>query len=59
MKYTVDVKDTSYATIVVDAPSKEAAEEIAMARYYEGSIEWEDCDIDIEARVREKERTER
>ena len=35
MKYTVDVKDTSYATIVVDAPSKEAAEEIAMDRYYE------------------------
>lgn len=59
MKYTVDVKDTSYATIVVDAPSREAAEEIAMAKYYEGSIEWADCDIEIEAREREKERSGR
>ena len=59
MKYTVDVKDTSYATIVVEAPSREAAEEIAMARYYEGSIEWTDCDIEIEAREREQNRGER
>ena len=55
MKYTVDVKDTSYATIVVEAPSREAAEEFAM----EGSIEWADCDIEIEAREREKERSGR
>ena len=59
MKYTVDVKDTSYATIIVEASSKEEAEALALEKYYEGTTEWEDCDIDIEASVREQNRGER
>lgn len=59
MKYTVDVKDTSYATIIVEASTKEEAEALALEKYYEGKMEWEDCDIDIEARVREQNRGER
>ena len=59
MKYTVDVKDTSYATIIVEASTKEEAEALALEKYYAGTMEWEDCDIDIEARVREQNRGER
>lgn len=59
MKYLVDIKDTSYATVEVEAESKEAAEDIAFGLYSEGKIEWQDCDIDIDARKREIERGER
>lgn len=59
MKYLVDTKDTSYATVEVEAESKEAAEDLAFALYSEGRIEWQDCDIDIDARKREIERGER
>ena len=59
MKYLVDIKDTSYATVEVEANSKEQAEEIAYARYYEGTVEWQDCDIEFEARKIEKNRGER
>ena len=38
MKYLVDIKDTSYATVEVEANSKEQAEEIAYTRYYEGTM---------------------
>ena len=50
MKYLVDIKDTSYATVEVEANSREQAEEIAYTRYYEGTVEWQDCDIEVEAR---------
>lgn len=59
MKYLVDIKDTSYATVEVEAESKEGAEDIAFGLYSEGKIEWQDCDIDIDARKREIERGER
>ena len=59
MKYLVDIKDTSYATAEVEANSQEQAEEIAYARYYEGTVEWQDCDIEVEARKIEKNRGER
>ena len=59
MKYLVDIKDTSYATGEVEANSKEQAEEIAYGRYYEGTVEWQDCDIEVEARKIEKNRGER
>ena len=59
MKYLVDIKDTSYATVEVEADSKEQAEEIAYACYFEGTVEWRDCDIEVEARKAEKERSER
>lgn len=54
MKYLVDIKDTSYATVEVVANSKEEAEEKAHALYYEGCVEWQDCDLELEARELEK-----
>ena len=59
MKYLVDIKDTSYATVDVEANFREQAEEIAYARYYEGTVEWQDCDIEVEARKTERNRGER
>lgn len=59
MKFLVDIKDTSYATVEVDADSKEAAEEIAYGLYYEGRVEWKDCDIEVDARKAERNRGER
>lgn len=56
MKYTVDVKDTSYATIEVEANSKEEAESLAEAAYYDGKVEWRDCDVEYEARPVECDR---
>ena len=41
------------------ADSREKAEEIAYGRYYEGTVEWQDCDIEVEARKIEKNRGER
>ena len=58
MKYLVDIKDTSYATVEVDANSVEEAEEKAHAAYYHGCVEWQDCDLDIEARIKETIRNE-
>lgn len=59
MKFLVDIKDTSYATIEVNADSKEEAEQIAMAEYYAGNIGWDDCDIDLDVRKKEQNRGER
>lgn len=58
MKYMVDVKDTSYATIEVEANSKEEAEALAESAYYDGKVEWQGCDVDYEARPMERERGE-
>ena len=58
MRYFVDIKDTSYATITVEADSLEEAEEKAQDAYYNGMVEWRDCDLDIEARIMEKDRGE-
>ena len=59
MKYLVDIKDTSYATIEVEARTPEEAEDKAHAAYYDGCVEWQDCDLDIEARIKEKDRGDR
>ena len=55
MKYAVDVKDTSSSTVEVEANSKEEAEQLAMAAYYEGNVEWRDCDVEYEARPVERD----
>ena len=55
MKYAVDVKDTRYSTVEVEANSKEEAEQLAMAAYYEGNVEWRDCDVEYEARPVERD----
>ena len=59
MKYFVDIKDTTYATVEVEADSKEEAEKLAFGCYFEGIAELQDCDIEIEARRAERERSER
>ncbi len=58
MKYLVDVKDTSYATVEVEARSQEEAEQLAEQAYYDGKIEWEDCDLEYTARLKEQDRGE-
>lgn len=59
MKYIVDIKETSYGVIEVDADSKEDAEDMASDLWYEGKVEWVDCDLDVDARKAEKNRGER
>ena len=59
MKYVVDIKDTSYGVVEVDASSKEEAEEMASGLGYEGKVEWVDCDLDVDARKAERNRGER
>lgn len=56
MKYKVDIKDTSYATVEVDARSQEEAEQKAEELYYNGRVEWADCDVDYKARPAEREK---
>ncbi len=56
MKFKVDIKDTSYATIEVEARSAEEAEEKAEELYYNGRVEWADCDVDYKARPAEREK---
>ena len=53
MKFKVDIKDTSYATVEVEARSAEEAEEKAEELYYNGRVEWADCDVDYKARPAE------
>ena len=59
MKYIVDIKETSYGVIEVDADSKEDAEDMASGLWYEGKVEWVDCDLDVDARKAERNRGER
>lgn len=56
MKNAVDVKDTSYATMEVEANSREEAERLAEAAYYDGKVEWQGCDVEYEARPVERDR---
>lgn len=56
MKFAVEVKDTSYATIEVEASSKEEAEEKAAEAYYQGRVNWSDCDVEYKARPAERTR---
>ena len=54
MKYVVDIKDTSYGVVEVDASSKEEAEEMASGMWYEGKVEWVDCDLELDAKIAER-----
>ena len=56
MKFKVDIKDTSYATVEVEARSAEEAEEKAEELYYNGRVEWAACDVDYQARPAEREK---
>lgn len=50
MKYLVDIKETSYATIEVEANSAEEASVNAEEAYFSGRVDWDDSDLDIEVR---------
>ena len=39
----------------MEANSKEEAEQLAMVAYYEGNVEWKDCDVECEARPVERD----
>ena len=45
MKYFVDEKDISYATIAVEAKDAAEAEAIAKELYFSGKINWNEADV--------------
>lgn len=56
MKYRVSVKETSYATVEVEAESPQAAEDLAWSSYCEGHMDWDDSEIDFNAEPVERDR---
>lgn len=56
MKFLVDVKDISYATIAVEAKDAAEAEAIAKELYFNGKIDWNEADVIWEARPDERNR---
>ena len=56
MKYFVDVKDISYATIAVEAKDAAEAEAIAKELYFSGKNNWNEADVTWEARPDERNR---
>lgn len=56
MKFLVDVKDISYATIAVEAKDAAEAEAIAKELYFSGKINWDEADVAWEARPDERDR---
>ena len=58
MKYLVDVKEVSYATIEVEAESPEDAENKAGLAYYDGIINWDCSDVDYSPHLKYPERGE-
>lgn len=54
MKFLVDVKDISYATIAVEAKDAAEAEAIAKELYFNGKINWSEADVTWEARPDER-----
>ena len=56
MKFLVDVKDISYATIAVEAKDAAEAETIAKELYFNGKIDWAEADVTWETRPDERNR---
>ena len=56
MKFLVDVKDISYATIAVEAKDAAEAEAIAKELYFDRKINWNEADVTWEARPDERNR---
>lgn len=50
MKYIVEMKETSYGSVEVDAISREEAEAMASRLYLEGKVHWADSELDLLAR---------
>ena len=47
MKYRVNVNETSYGSIVVDADSEDDARDKAYDEYYKGNVRWNKSDAEI------------
>ena len=56
MKYFVDVKDISYATIAVEAKDAAEAEAIAKKLYFRGKINWNEAYVTWEAPPDDRDR---
>ena len=50
MKYVVEMKETSYGSVEVDAVSREEAEAMASRLYLERKVRWADSELDLLAR---------
>ena len=47
MKYTIQIKETSYGTVTVEASSPQEAEELAEQAYYDGNTCWQDSEMEV------------
>ena len=47
MKYTIQIKETSYGTVPVEASSPQEAEELAEQAYYDGNTYWQDSEMEV------------
>ena len=50
MKYIVDVKEASYATVQVEADTMEDAEMLIEEMYCEGRIDWKESYLETDGR---------
>ena len=56
MKYTIQIKETSYGTVTVEASSPQEAEELAEQAYYDGNTHWKNSDMEITPNTPVRER---
>ena len=47
MKYTIQIKETSYGTVTVEASSPQEAEDKAEQAYYDGNTCWQDSEMEV------------
>ena len=47
MKYTIQIKETSYGTVTVEASSPQEAEDKAEQAYYDGNACWQDSEMEV------------
>lgn len=47
MKYTIQIKETSYGTVTVEASSPQEAEDKAEQAYYDGNACWRDSEMEV------------
>lgn len=58
MKYTIQIKETSYGTVTVEASSPQEAEELAEQAYYDGNAYWKNSELEITQTTPVRERGE-
>ena len=47
MKYTIQIKEINYGTVIVEASSPQEAEDKAEQAYYDGNTYWKNSDMEI------------